>query len=230
VATAQEPLSQAASSFFSDLDTREQDDGLSAFAGVRARLFGIAYRMLGNAADAEDIVQDVWLRWHLTNRRAVLDPPAFLATTATRLCINYVQSARSRHETSIEARLLEPVDTTCNPGLGAERSEALLLAMLLLVEKLSPTERAVLILREAFDYSYRRIAELLQLGEDNARQLFSRARRHITDGRRTAAGSGDQRQLLKTFINAAQKGEMAALEGLLAADVASCSFGIEHAA
>jgi RNA polymerase sigma factor (sigma-70 family) len=230
VATAQEPLSQTASTFPSDLDHREHDDGLSAFAGVRARLFGIAYRMLGNAADAEDIVQDVWLRWNSTNRRAVLDPPAFLATTATRLCINQVQSARSRRETSIESRLHEPVDTTCNPGLGAERSEALWLAMLLLVEKLSPTERAVLILREAFDYSYRRIAELLQMGEDNARQIFSRARRHITDGRRTVAGSGDQRQLLKTFINAAQKGEMAALEGLLAADVASRSFGIERAA
>jgi RNA polymerase sigma-70 factor, ECF subfamily len=230
VATSQHPLTHAAPSPFFDVNMSEHDDGLSVFASVRARLFGIAYRMLGNAADAEDIVQDVWLRWNSTNRRAVLDPPAFLATTATRLCINHVQSARSRRETSIEARLHEPVDTTCNPGLGAERSEALWLAMLLLVEKLSPTERAVLILREAFDYSYRRIAELLQMGEENARQIFSRARRHITDSRRTSASSGDQRQLLKTFINAAQKGEMAALEGLLAADVVSCSFGVERAA
>jgi RNA polymerase sigma factor (sigma-70 family) len=230
VATAQNALSQTASSFFSNLNAHEHDDGLSAFAGVSARLFGIAYRMLGNAADAEDIVQDVWLRWHSTNRRAVLDPPAFLATTTTRLCINHVQSARSRRETSIEARLHEPVDTTCNPGLGAERSEALRHAMLLVVEKLSPTERAVLILREAFEYSYRQIADLLKMGEENARQVFSRARRHIHDGRRAAVGSGDQRQLLKTFINAAQKGEMAALEGLLAADIASCSFGIQCAA
>ena len=163
MATAQNTLSQTASSFFSNLNAHEHDDGLSAFAGVSARLFGIAYRMLGNAADADDIVQDVWLRWHSTNRRAVLDPPAFLATTATRLCINHVQSARSRRETSIEARLHEPVDTTCNPGLGAERSEALRHAMLLVVEKLSPTERAVLILREAFEYSYRQIADLLKM-------------------------------------------------------------------
>ncbi len=229
MATAQNALSQTASSFFPDLDAHEHDDGLSAFAGVRARLFGIAYRMLGNAADAEDIVQDVWLRWHSTNRGAVLDPPAFLAKTAMRLCINHVQSARSRRETSIEAQLHDPVDTTCNPGLDAERNEALWLAMLLVVEKLSPTERAVLILREAFDYSYRQIADLLEMGEGNARQVFSRARRHINDGRR-AAGSGDQRRLLKTFINAAQKGEMTALEGLLTAEVASCSFGIERAA
>lgn len=230
MATAQNALSQTASSFFSDLDTHEHDDGLSAFSGVRARLFGLAYRMLGNAADAEDIVQDVWLRWNATNRRAVLDPPAFLATTATRLCINHVQSARSRRETSIEARLHDPVDATSNPGSGAERNEALWLAMLLVVERLSPTERAVLILREAFDYSYRQIADLLQMGEENARQIFSRARRHITDGRRAATGSRDQRQLLKTFVNAAQKGELAALERLLAADVASCSFGSERAA
>src|SRR6202008_2569538 len=102
----------------------EYDDGLSAFAGVRPRLFGIAYRMLGSAAEAEDIVQDVWLRWQSANRRAVENPAAFLATTTTRLCINLLQSAQSRHETYIGTWLPEPVDTRSDPRLGAERGEA----------------------------------------------------------------------------------------------------------
>jgi RNA polymerase sigma-70 factor (ECF subfamily) len=230
VATAQEPLSQAASSLLFDIETSEHDDGLPAFSAVRARLFGIAYRILGSAADAEDIVQDVWLRWHSTNRSAVLDPPAFLATTTTRLCINQVQSARSRRETSIEARLHEPEDTTCGPGVAAERSEALWRAMLLLLEKLSPTERAVFILREAFDYSYRKIADLLQMAEDNTRQVFSRARRHLGDGRRSPVSSAEQRQLLKTFVAASQKGDTAALEGFLAREVVSRPCGIKRSA
>src|ERR1700730_15034567 len=113
------------------------DDGLSAFAGVRPRLFGIAYRMLGSAAEAEDVVQDVWLRWQSTNRKVVENPPAFLATTTTRLCINLAQSARTRRETYVGTWLPEPVDTSSDPGLGAERSEALKRAVLLLLEKLS---------------------------------------------------------------------------------------------
>src|SRR5215471_18955598 len=102
----------------------EHDDGLSAFAGVRPRLFGIAYRMLGSASEAEDVVQDVWLRWQSSNRKAVEHPPAFLATTTTRICINLAQSAQKRHETYVGTWLPEPVDTSSDPGLGAERSEA----------------------------------------------------------------------------------------------------------
>jgi DNA-directed RNA polymerase specialized sigma24 family protein len=94
----------------------EHDDGLSAFAAVRPRLFGIAYRMLGSAAEAEDIVQDVWLRWQCANRSAVENPPALLATTATRLCINVAQSAQSRRETYIGPWLPEPIDTSGDPG------------------------------------------------------------------------------------------------------------------
>jgi RNA polymerase sigma-70 factor (TIGR02957 family) len=203
----------------------DHEDGLSAFAAVRPRLFGIAYRMLGSAAEAEDIVQDVWLRWQCANRSEVENPSAFLATTATRLCINVAQSAQSRRETYIGPWLPEPIDTSSDPGLGAERGEALKLAVLVLLEKLSPTERAAYILREAFDYSYREIADILQMEEANARQLVSRARKHIADGRRAPVSSAEHRRLLEAFIGAAQMGDMAGLEGLFAEDVVSYSDG-----
>src|SRR2546429_3999512 len=103
-----------------DVETGEHDDGLSAFAPVRPRLFGIAYRMLGSAAEAEDIVQDVWMRWQTVDRSVVRDAAAFLATTTTRLAINVIQSARSRRETCVGPWLPEPVDSTADPGLGAE--------------------------------------------------------------------------------------------------------------
>jgi RNA polymerase sigma-70 factor (ECF subfamily) len=117
------------------------------------------------------------------------------------------------------------VDTSGDPGLGAERGEALKLAVLLLLEKLSPMERAAYVLREAFDYSYRQIADILQMEEANARQLVSRARKHIGDGRRTTVSSDEQRRLLEAFIAATQKGDMTALEDLLAEDVISTSDG-----
>jgi len=97
------------------------EDDLAAFIRVRPRLFGIAYRMLGSAAEAEDVVQDVWMRWQSTNRKAIENPAAYLATTATRLCINLSQSAHSRHETYTGTWLPEPVDTSADPGIGAER-------------------------------------------------------------------------------------------------------------
>src|SRR6476469_8269513 len=197
------------------------DDGVSVFESCRPRLFGLAYRMLGSAAEAEDIVQDAWLRWQGTDRSAIVDPPAFLATATTRLAITFAQSARSRRETYIGPWLPEPVDTSGDPRLGAERAEALRLAVLLLLEKLSPTERAAYVLREAFDYSYDQIASILQMEEANVRQLVSRARKHIADGRRKSVSSNEQRRLLEAFVTAAQKGDMAALEGLLAEDVVS---------
>lgn len=201
------------------------DEALSAFFGVRPRLFGIAYRMLGSAFEAEDVVQDVWLRWQTANRDAVQDPPAFLVTTTTRLCINLAQSARSRRESYVGTWLPEPVDTTTDPRLGAERSEALELGILLLLEKLSPPERAAYILREAFDYAYPEIADILQTSEINARQLVSRSRAHIDDGRRRRVDSGEQRRLLHTFIDAARTGNLVALESLFATDVISYSDG-----
>ena len=207
------------------MELKTSADPLPEFVRVRPRLFGIAYRILGSAAEAEDIVQDVWLRWQATDRTAVLDPPAFLATTATRLAINLAQSARSRRETYVGPWLPEPVDTSADPQLGAERGEALQFAVLLLLEKLTPTERAAYVLREAFDYPYRQIAEILQLEEANARQLVNRARQHITDERRAPVSSAEQRRLLEAFIAAAQNGDLAALEGLLASDVVSYSDG-----
>ncbi|PWT82349.1 MAG: RNA polymerase subunit sigma-24 [Acidobacteria bacterium] len=203
----------------------QYDDGLSAFVPVRARLFGIAYRMLGRAAEADDVVQDVWLRWQSTDRSVVENPHAFLATTTTRLCINLAQSAHTRRETYLDAWLSEPADTSSDPALGAERGEALKLAVQLLLERLSPTERAAYVLREAFDYSYRQIAEILNMEEGNTRQLVSRARKHIADGRCASVRSDEQRRFLEAFVGAAQKGDLVTLESLFAEDVASYSDG-----
>ncbi|WP_263359283.1 RNA polymerase sigma-70 factor [Acidicapsa ligni] len=225
IAMAERPKSQLVSSTGLSARTSEHDDGLETFTKVRPRLFGIAYRMLGSAAEAEDIVQDVWLRWQAIDRSVVETPPAFLATTTTRMCINFAQSARSRRETYVGTWLPEPVDTSNDPALGAERGEALRLAILLLLEKLSPTERAAYVLREAFDYSYRQIADILQMEEANTRQLVSRARKHIADERRAPSSLEEQRRLLEAFIDAAQKGDMAALEGLFSEDVISYSDG-----
>jgi RNA polymerase sigma factor (sigma-70 family) len=203
------------------------DDGLSAFLGARPRLFGIAYRMLRNAAEAEDIVQDVWVRWQTTDRSQVRNPLGFLVTATTRLAINVLQSARVRRETDVDPWLREPVDTSTDPGLRTERSEALNRAVLLLLEKLTPTERAAYMLREAFDYPYRDIANVLRLEEANARQLVTRARQHVANGRRTPANATEQRRLLDAFIAAAQNGDVADLEGLLASEVGSTSDGSE---
>jgi len=196
-------------------------DGLSAFLRVRPRLFRIAYRMLGSAAEAEDIVQDVWVRWQTADRSLVRDAAAFLATTTTRLAINVMQSARSRRETYVGPWLPEPVDTSADPRLSVERGEALELGVLVLLKKLSPTERAAYILREAFDYTYRDIANVLRLEEANARQVVTRARQHVTNGRRMPASASEPGRLLDAFIAATRHGDVARLEGLLASEVAS---------
>ena len=138
---------------------------------------------------------------------------------------NLAQSAHTRHETYIGTWFPEPADTSSDPGIGAERGEALKLAVLLLLEKLSPSERAAYVLREAFDYSHRQIAEILQMEEANVRQLVSRARKHIADGRCTSVSSDEQRRFLEAFIGAAQKGDLSGLEALFAEDVVSYSDG-----
>ena len=206
-------------------DSSAIDDGLPAFEAARRRLFGIAYRMLGSVAEAEDVVQDVWTRWQSTDRREVQNPSAFLATTTTRLAINVLQSARIRRETYVGQWLPEPVDTSADPGLGAERREALEIAVLMLLERLSPTERAAYVLREAFDYGYREIAEVIHVEEANARQLVTRARQHVADGRQARVSSAEQRRLLDAFIAAAQSGNVGGLEQLFAADVVSQADG-----
>ena len=206
------------------------DDGLAAFLTMRSRLFGIAYRMLGSAAEAEDIVQEVWVRWQTTDRRVVRDAAAFLATTATRLAINVMQSARARRETSIGPWQPEPADTSSDPRLAAERDQALTCGVRILLEKLTPTEQAAYILREAFDYAYRDIASVLRLAEANARQVVTRARRHLVSGRTTATRSTDQERLLQAFIAAAQDGDVAVLEDLFASHVVSASDDFVRAA
>ncbi|MEV0457787.1 RNA polymerase sigma-70 factor [Catellatospora methionotrophica] len=199
------------------------DEAASTFASLRPRLFGIAYRMLGSSAEAEDIVQEAWLRWQAYDRDSVRDPGAFLATTTTRLAINDLRSARSRRETYIGPWLPEPVDTGADPALGAETGEALEMAILVLMEKLSPTERAAYVLREAFHYPYGQIADIVQASEDNARQLVSRARRRVAEQRREAVRPAEQRRLLSAFLAAAREGDLAGLEELFAADVVSYS-------
>jgi RNA polymerase sigma-70 factor (ECF subfamily) len=200
-------------------------EAASIFTGVRPRLFGIAYRMLGSVSKAEDLVQDVWLRWQTTERGVVNNPGAFLATTTTRLAINELQSARARHETYVGPWLPEPVDTSADPLLGAVRGEALELAVLMLMERLTPHERAAYVLREAFDYPYMQIAAILQSTEPAVRQLVSRARRHIGGERKVPVSHTAQRQLLATFLDAARTGDLERLEKLFAADVASVADG-----
>jgi RNA polymerase sigma-70 factor (ECF subfamily) len=203
----------------------ELTDASVTFERSRRRLFGIAYRMLGSSADAEDILQDVWIRWQTTRREDVLEPAAFLATITTRLSINSLQSARSRRETYIGPWLPEPINTEDDPALGAERGEALQYAMLILLEKLTPTERAAYVLREAFDYPYDRIAEIVQATTASARQLVSRARKHLASERRATVASAEQRRLLAAFLDAAQRGNATDLEELFAADVISYTDG-----
>jgi RNA polymerase sigma-70 factor (ECF subfamily) len=193
----------------------KHDDGLSSFLSVRPRLFGIAYRMLGSAAEAEDVVQDVWLRWQMADKSLVRDAAAFLVTATTRLAINVIQSARSRREIRVGPWLPEPVDTRADPRADAERRQILASGLLLLLETLTPTERAAYILREAFDYPYREIANVLGLEEANARQVVTRARQRIGNGRRVSPDTAEQLLLLDAFIAAAERGEIAGLEGAL---------------
>ena len=215
-----------------DSDTNPQpgrlddlEEATAVFMSVRPRLFGIAYRMLGSASEAEDLLQEAWVRWQTYDRATVVNPAAFLATTTTRLAINALDSARVRRETYIGPWLPEPVDTSADPFLGAERGEALELAVLMLMEKLTAHERAAYVLREAFDYPYGQIADILQSTEPAVRQLVSRARKHMASERRVPVSKSGQRELLTTFIAAARTGDMQALERLLAADATNVADG-----
>ena len=185
------------------------------FHRVRPRLFGIAYRVLGSASEADDVVQDAWLRWQRTDRRLVRNAPAFLATTTARLAINVGQSARARHETDFAPATLELTDAGADPSRDAEHREALEHAMQTLLQKLSPSERAAYVLREAFDYPYRRVSQTLALSEENARQLVTRARRRLCGDHRRPVRPGERRRLVDAFVAAARTGDLAPLERLL---------------
>ncbi|WP_393099953.1 RNA polymerase sigma-70 factor [Streptomyces sp. LN325] len=206
-------------------DADSLDQATRDFVAARPQLFGIAYRVLGSAVEAEDIVQEAWLRWQSTDRTDIREPAAFLATVTARLAINLAQSARVRRETYIGPWLPEPVDTSVDPQLGAERAEALDLAVLFLLEKLNPVERAAYVLREAFDYPYGQIADILETSETNTRQLVSRARKHLSAERRESVSPDAHRRLLEVFLVAAQTGSLSALEDVLSADVVSYTDG-----
>ncbi|MEU9456832.1 RNA polymerase sigma-70 factor [Streptomyces sp. NPDC048277] len=201
------------------------DQATKDFVAARPQLFGIAYRVIGSATEAEDIVQEAWVRWQGTDRAGIQEPAAFLATVTTRLAINFTQSARARRESYVGPWLPEPVNTSLDPQLGAERAEAVDLAVLFLLEKLNPVERAAYVLREAFEYTYRRIADIVETSEANARQLVSRARKRLTAERREPVGSAEHRRFLEVFLAAAQNGDLSVLEEILTEDVVSYADG-----
>ena len=201
------------------------------FQANRGRLFGIAYRMLGTVTDAEDVLQDAWLRWQGTDREAIREPAAFLSTIVTRLCLTALDSARARREVYVGPWLPEPILTgpmsagSADPSDAAEHAESLSLAVLLLLERLSPAERAAYVLHEAFDYPFRQVAEVLETSEANARQLASRARAHLDRERGAVVTAEEHDRMLGAFVAAAQSGDLAVLEAVLTRDVQSVSDG-----
>ncbi|MBQ0850389.1 RNA polymerase sigma-70 factor [Streptomyces sp. BH-SS-21] len=206
-------------------DVNSLERATEQFVAVRPQLFGIAYRVLGSAAEAEDVCQETWVRWQNTDRSEIVEPAAFLTTIATRLAINTAQSARVRREAYVGPWLPEPIDTSPDPQVGAERAEAVEMAVLLLLEKLNPVERTAYVLREAFDYPYRQVADILETSEANTRQLVSRARKHLAAERREQVDRTEHRRLLTVFLTAARTGDLRALEDVLAADVVSYTDG-----
>lgn len=185
------------------------------FECLRPRLLGIARRVLGGQAEAEDIVQDAWMRWQTCDRTVVVNPTAFLVTTTTRLAINATQTARARRECHLR-RPVEPIDGRDGPAMDAERRADLELGLRLLLERLAPTERAAFILRHAFGYPYDRIAGLLRTTDTNARQLVSRAGRRVATDGRGSASDAELATLLPAFVSAARHGDVTGLEDLFA--------------
>jgi RNA polymerase sigma-70 factor (ECF subfamily) len=188
----------------------------AAFETLRPRLLRVARRVLGRATEADDVVQEAWVRWQAIDRAEVRDADAFLATVTRRLALNVLQSARVRHEVSMPACLLEPVDSGADPAVRAERGDVVEIGLGLLSERLTPAERAAYVLREAFDYPYREISRVLGLSEANARQTVARARAHLAHERRNTVSSAEQRALAEAFLAAADAGELSRLERLLA--------------
>lgn len=186
-----------------------------SFMDARPRMLRIARRVLVNPADIDDIVQDAWVRWQETDREVVRDPAAFLTTTTARLALNAGQSARVRHETPVGSSPNDAIDPSADPAIGAERRAQVEEALWMLFERLSPTERAVYILREAFEYPHRRVAQVLGLSEANVRQILARARRRLSAEACREVDAKMHGRLLDTFLAAARSGELAALEGEL---------------
>ncbi len=202
------------------MSTAWSQTDLDPFVRARPRLFTIAHRVVGNVHEAEDVLQEVWLRWQRVDRTTVLNAEAFLVTTTGRLAINLIQSARRRHELYVAPWL--PEDAAHHgpgPQAETERAEAIELAVQLLLERLPPSERAAYALREGFEYPYRQIAETLHVSTANARQLVRRARTRIAAGRRHPFSPAAQGRLRHAFAAASRTGDLSGLEALLAADL-----------
>jgi RNA polymerase sigma-70 factor (TIGR02957 family) len=202
---------------------------VAAFEAHRAMLFSIAYRMLGSASEAEDVVQDAYLRFAASAPADVRSLRAWLGTVVTRLCLDRLKSAHAQREHYVGPWLPEPViDADREPSLAraVEQRESTTLAFLVLLESLTPQERAVFVLREAFDYEYDEIAEALDLTPANCRQLFHRAKARLREHRpRFHASREHHRKLVESFAQAAQNGDASALQALLAQDVVFTSDG-----
>jgi RNA polymerase sigma-70 factor (TIGR02957 family) len=191
---------------------------------LRPRTFAIAYRMLGSVSEAEDVVQEALLRVHSAIERGdqISSPRAYAATVTTRLAIDELRSARARRETYVGEWLPEPITERPedDPARQAELADSLSLAFLVVLESLSPEQRAAFLLHDVFDYDYERVAEIVGTSEQNARQLASRARRQVDEGRTRFDASEKQRdELAASFFAAVQGGDFEALEALLAEDV-----------
>ncbi|GGV01220.1 RNA polymerase sigma24 factor [Streptomyces litmocidini] len=209
-----------------DIPTAVPTEALTElFEEHRPMLLGVAYRMLGRTADAEDVVQEAWLRWTATDRAAVREPRAFLVRITTRLAIDRLRQAQARRESYVGPWLPEPLVTDFGPAAPDTAERALLadsvsLAVLVVLESLSPPERAVFVLREAFGFPYGEIAAALDRSEAAVRQLAGRARRHVDEGRpRYDVDPAERRDLTERFLSAAAGGDLGELLALLAPDV-----------
>jgi len=198
------------------------------FEAHRPLLFSIAYRMLGSASDAEDVVQDAWLRINASAARDIQSPKAFATTVVTRLCLDRLKSARVKKEQYVGPWLPEPVLTSSaeGPDLMLQQTESVTLAFLVLLETMSPEERAVFLLKEVFEYDHAEIAGMLDLTPANSRQLFHRAKARLAAGRPRFSGTAESRRAVASrFAEAFRAGDPHALTDLLAEDVGLWSDG-----
>jgi len=196
-------------------------DQVDQFEAYRGKMFGIAYRMLGSVADAGDIVQDAYLRYQTTPAESIRSHDAFLTTVVTRLCLNQLQSARAQRETYLGPWLPEPLITEEDPlATQAQTQESISMAFLVLLERLTPPERAVFLLREVFDYSYAEIAEIVEKEEATCRQIFRRAKKFVTERRpRFTHSTEEHHLLLQKFNEAVGEGNLDGLIHLLSDEV-----------
>jgi RNA polymerase sigma-70 factor (ECF subfamily) len=199
-------------------------------AELRPLLFSIAYRMLGSASDAEDIVQEAFLRFHRETAAGteVESPKSYLSAVTTRLCIDHLRSARVRRESYVGTWLPEPLLTeeTSDAERHAETADSLSMGFLVLLESLTPVERAVFLLREVFEYDYDEIASVVGKSEENCRQIAVRARRQVQAGKpRFEASNAEREELARRFFRAAGEGDVESLVGMLAADVVAYADG-----